>query len=255
MLAAAFDASGHEADQPVMVVAGFISSAADWASFSKEWYKRLSKDDLPYFHMREILKWNVPESQRRALFGDLMTIIKDHAYRKFGMAIVTRLTSRISHADKLRWYLGAYSLAGRACANDVYKWVARERIPSPVACFFEEGDLGAGLLRDGMIQDGFPPPVFLPGKKPRKTQDGTIVRHFLPLQAADFIAAEYFMYVSNEIRKSGKRSNVRWGFLEFEKMAGEVYAIDNRGSESWLKLLEMSKRIDELIRQHKRGNH
>jgi len=46
---AAFDASGHESDQPVLVVAGFVSSAKDWDEFSAKWLERLRADDLPYF--------------------------------------------------------------------------------------------------------------------------------------------------------------------------------------------------------------
>jgi hypothetical protein len=231
-----------------MVVAGFVSSAADWASFSIEWNKRLSRDNLPWFHMKEILSWDLPESGRRALLRDLMAIIKEHAYRKFGTALLTRdLVGRISIADRRRWHLCAYSLAGGACADHVDKWVGRERMTSPVAYFFEEGDVGAGLLRERMVQEGLPAPNFLPGKRPRKTKHGRIARHFLPLQAADFVAGEYFKHIDNEIRRPGRMSKPRWAFTEFEKMVGQVYAIDYPGAEGFLRMLEMSKRMGECL--------
>jgi hypothetical protein len=50
MLTAAFDCSSDKSEQ-FFVMAGFVSSAEEWANFDKEWRARLKMDNLAYFHM------------------------------------------------------------------------------------------------------------------------------------------------------------------------------------------------------------
>jgi hypothetical protein len=99
----AFDASGDESSQLIMVVAGFMSSAKDWEDFSIKWVSRLKEDDLTYMHMKEFahsagqfsVGWKGEEERRRRLLSDLMALITSHAYRKFGI-VVTNETFRKS---------------------------------------------------------------------------------------------------------------------------------------------------------------
>ncbi|MGB9488269.1 MAG: hypothetical protein WCD04_19420, partial [Terriglobia bacterium] len=65
MFTTAFDASGHESDQLIMVVAGFISSVDDWTDFSKKWKERLAEDGLEYFHTKEFSDWRLDDDPRR----------------------------------------------------------------------------------------------------------------------------------------------------------------------------------------------
>jgi len=69
-----FDASGHESDQPFLVVAGFVSSASDWDAFSVKWMERLERDGLPYFQGNQFAScsgifegWDQQEGRRRRL--------------------------------------------------------------------------------------------------------------------------------------------------------------------------------------------
>jgi hypothetical protein len=95
MFTGAFDAGGSEYDQPILVVAGFVSSAMDWDEFAVLWKKRLAEDNLTYFHAldfahsrKEFSGWKEQEPRRRKLLSDLIELIKRHAYRKFGSIVV-----------------------------------------------------------------------------------------------------------------------------------------------------------------------
>jgi hypothetical protein len=53
MFSAYFDASGKR-DQPIVVVAGFVSSVQLWAEWEREWLKRLSEDGISCFHATDL---------------------------------------------------------------------------------------------------------------------------------------------------------------------------------------------------------
>ena len=106
-LVAAFDASGKEASE-LVVVAGFISSQEDWRSFDKEWRARLRADGLDYFHMVDFANfrkqfavgWKEDETRRQKLFADLIGIIKGNVYRQFASAVEMRTFSTLSEEHK-----------------------------------------------------------------------------------------------------------------------------------------------------------
>jgi hypothetical protein len=95
MFTAYFDASGHE-DLTHLAVAGFVSHADHWIDFDRAWRVRLATAGVRYFRMSEFSQgvgqfvgWNGPEkkSEKKQLLGDLMTLIRRHAHRKFGVAV------------------------------------------------------------------------------------------------------------------------------------------------------------------------
>jgi hypothetical protein len=240
----AFDASGQENRSDALVVGGFVSSAEHWAEFSRQWIERLSRDGLEYFHRTEI-EHRVPKSKHNALFGDLMKIIKRNAYRKFVWAVLTKkLTDALSGEDKIREHIGAYSVAGTMCAKDVEQWMYENGMRSAPAHVFEEGDIGAGKLRDAMILNGMSAPVFRPGKRPKINSSGVTIQPFVPLQAADFIAGEYFMHVSRKI--SGSDFPMRRGLKEFESMPGYAYAVDRTAVEALPQVIGATKYLEAI---------
>ena len=97
---AAFDASGKE-DLRCIVVAGFVSSAKDWEGFHQAWRERLAVDGLCYFHMSEFAHstgtfregWKGNDDRRKKIFGDLVGIIKSHAYRSFACVMLPEVES------------------------------------------------------------------------------------------------------------------------------------------------------------------
>jgi len=214
MLTAYFDGSGHEADHPVLVVGGFISSAEDWALFEPQWLQRLAQERLEYLHVSEINgrnrqcrmhddcsdHWTI--RRRSALFQDLIKIIRLVAYRKFACIVVNRSFSEMSPDVRREFYLNAYSLAGRTCAARVREFIFsqwNDRLSPEL--IFEKGDRGHGKLIDRFEADGLGTPIFKSGRG-RIEKDGLITKCLLPLQAADLFA--YIVFdMMREYERSG----------------------------------------------------
>ncbi len=223
MFTAAFDGAGRETNQPIMVVAGFVSSAENWDEFSMLWNRRLQQDGLTYFHYKEFARWDADEVKvKRPMQRDLMKLISKYAYRKFGFIIsVDECPQMLSD----EWNIRAYALAAMDCVVQVDQWAtSSERIRrSSIEYVFEDGDKGQGRLITLMQNCGLPFPLFRPGKRPEQTPSGNSIPPFVPLQAADWVAGEYFMEAQRLVGKaSGKRKGPRWGFQEFETFTGNV---------------------------------
>lgn len=213
-LAAYFDAGGDQVDQRYLVVAGFVAPLTSWDEFEKRWRDRLAADGLKYFHAvefahsrKEFDGWRDDEQRRRNLLSDLMEIIKTHVSRKFSNVIINNaLNANISGLTKKRFHINAYSLAGRTCAARLREWMTLERWNTSVELIFEQGDIGAGLLRECLMRDGFQEPSFRP-KKDRQI-GATLELAPTPIQAADWLAYEIFL--------AAKKNNLdRWAMQEF----------------------------------------
>lgn len=214
-LIAAFDASGNESSG-LIVVAGFISSVKDWKSFSALWHARLEEDGLEYFHMvdfassREQFRqgWREDEARRQHLLGDLLGLIKSHAYRQFSSAVEMKTFSRLSAENKRKSSLNAYVLAARTCAADVRRWQGQEGFYSPTAFIFEDGDEGRGMLKRRFLEDGLSEPIFAPK------------RECAIVQAADILA--YELYRPHRDMLAGRRtpSRFRYAFKELRDIPG-----------------------------------
>jgi hypothetical protein len=219
---ACFDASGHESDQPYLVVAGFVSSAGDWDDFSVRWTERLRADGLPYFHAQQFASstgifdgWKDQEAKRRALGRDLMEVVAAHAYRWFMNGVQpSDMTKTFSDEERRQFHINGYALCGRTCVADLGRWLRGEQLEwntRPPDLVFEDGDIGKGLLQDLLVKHNYPAPQFLPGKKPKTTALG-VVEPFVPLQAADWLAYEGFRLLK---QGTNDRSAWRWAMREF----------------------------------------
>ena len=224
MLTTCFDAAGKEHGEPCLAVAGFVSSAGDWTEFSGLWNDRLQKDGLTWFHKVDFAHstgefkygWRENEPRRRSLLNDLMELITEYSYRKFGCAVINQsFGSLISEENKSQYYLNAYSLAGRTCAAHVRQWIQTEKIRgASVELVFAEGDEGKGKLITRLNEDGYVTPGF---RYPRDTMTSLGPSSgFVPLQASDWLAYEVFKAAKNK-----PDSDWRWAAGEFNKKPGE----------------------------------
>jgi hypothetical protein len=220
-LAAYFDASGHEADQKCVVVAGFVSSVEVWAELETLWTERLGKEGVKYFHAGEFAHstgqfdgWRGDTARRNALTGDLMEILKPRVFRKFGHVVIREALGEMSGENKEKFLVTAYSLTGRSCAADLRKYLAREKWQTAPELIFEDGDIGKGKLRDTLLRDGFAEPLFKP-KKDRVLKSGLTELGVVPLQTADWLANEMFQAI-----KQNRRD--RWPMKEFETTPGRL---------------------------------
>jgi hypothetical protein len=225
---AVFDASGHESDQPFMVVAGFVSSAGDWDEFSRLWLERLGRDGLPYFHANQFASgsgifkgWRPSDARTIALASELMALIRQHAYRYFVQGVrPSEFAQAFTPEERKNFDINAYALCGRTAVADLGRFLRgssltwdNTRIPDLV---FEDGDIGKGRLRDMLVRHNWPVPTFLPGKQPKPTKSG-VVKPLVPLQAADWLAYEFFRLLKLD---TIERDEWRWAAREFFSMPG-----------------------------------
>jgi hypothetical protein len=249
MLSFAVDASGDESTR-ILSVAGFGSSEQDWREFSRLWTARLEKDGLPYFRAVDAAHFRGPfahwhdkpdrDKLRELLFGDLMSILKSHVYRKFGCSIINSEFKSMSEELRGEFALTAYSVAGRTVEKKVREWINAEwTTHTPVAIVFEDGDKGKGKLIQRLHDDGCFLPTFRP-KKDTRFDDGTVVHGYTPLQAADWLAYELSLSVQwMEDDKAHQLSDFRWPMQEFVSIPGPLgtyTASDINGLEKGLAL-------------------
>ena len=245
-LIAAFDASGQE-ESACLVVAGFIASHDDWASFDKEWLARLKKDGLTYFHMVDFANfrkqfakgWEEDEPRRRRLLGDLVGIIKSHVYRLFSSSIEMNTFDTLSSENKKEYSFNAYVLAARSCAADVRRWQKREKFTPPTAYAFEDGDGGKGMLEKRFLEDNLSKPVFKL-KKDTVQPDGSTIRGYTPLQAADILAYELHKPHRDLLAGKPRIPRFRWALGELLRVPGEP------GYYSPKHLRDLNERLEAL---------
>jgi len=242
MLTFAFDAGGDDATD-YLTVAGFASSTEDWDEFSKKWKARLDQDGIGFFRAVDAASFRGPfehwrelpnrESLRRALFTDLMELIKSHTYHKLACTVVNKDFRETNSELRAQFAPRAYSLAARTCEKYARKWLVEEWKNCPemtVGIVFEAGDQGAGKLREQLFADeGHIPPTFKPKKDVRR-DDGTIEYGFIPLQPADWFAWETNRAVRDFYGTLESESQLRWPMQQFLGRPNGymgIYAVDN----------------------------
>lgn len=195
MFTSYFDASIGK-KEGVTIVAGWLSTIAEWEQFDIDWRLLLAQYDAPYFHMKEFAHsmgafkdWKGKEVRRANFLRKAVGIIKDHVRYGVAMMIEHGTFVEVNSLYQLSENFGnPYSLAGRHCVAEVHKWLKDNEYRSPVKYVFEDGDEGKGQLIELMEKSEKPLPIFEPSRD-RKTK-GEIRLGLRPLQAADFAAYE-----------------------------------------------------------------
>lgn len=224
MFTACFDAGGTPHDQELLVVAGFISTADEWNNFDRLWRKRLADDGLEYFRMAEFAHsrkqfrsgWKDNEPRRKALLGDLMAIIRLHAFRRFGCIVENQtFLNNVPRDFQAQYFLDAYTTASMACVRQVRDWGRAEGAPAleKVRFVFEAGDAGQAQLEKRFRNDIQTSISFKYKKGPQS---------FTPLQAADFLAYELFVGVKGVIGTKIRKRPPRWALSQFAEMYGPL---------------------------------
>jgi hypothetical protein len=261
MLTFAFDAAGDESTE-YMTVAGFASSANDWDRFSAQWQSRLDSDDIQFFRAVDANNFRGPfqhwydrpdrEQLRRALFSDLMELIKRHAYRKFGCTIVNKDFKESNDELRQQFADSAYSVAARTCEKYARHWALAEWSMCPtmqLATIFEAGDPGQTRLQERLRKDyGHIPPNFRP-KKTTPRKDEGVEYGFVPLQAADWLAWELNRAARDFYPdKLSSESQLRWPLREFlgrpDGYLG-IYTPDNL--DAMHNMLKLESEIDSWV--------
>lgn len=224
MLTACFDASGKEADQKYLVVAGFVSVANDWTDFDKLWRARLAIEGKTYFHRSEYGAVVKKGTEREKFFLDLIEIARSHAYRKVGCIVPIELFRKMVSVELREYFfLHSYVMASLVAMSQVMKWRQNESgfRDTPIRWIFERGDDGDTLLMKYMRSAGMRDPDFEFGKD-ATLPSGEEVKAFTPLQAADFLAYELFQVGQHYDNNCTRRPDYNYSFIDaFNEKIGE----------------------------------
>jgi hypothetical protein len=239
-LAIACDASGSKGS-PYLTVAGFVSSVADWTSFSEQWTARLKADGIEYFHAMDtpqfrgtLQHWHDREDRiklREALFQDLMDILVSHVYYYCGCVVINKKIDLVDEELRDTFRLSAFSLAGLSCERQIRKYLLTEWkhcTKMPVELVFEDGDANFGHLNQWLSSNTGVLPITRRFKKDTAQSDGIIIPGFVPLQAADWLAYElgllYRHYCEGKLKSP---SNIRWPMRQFLRLKGDARSYES----------------------------
>jgi hypothetical protein len=224
MLTTAFDCS-QDKQRKYFVMAGFVSSAAEWSEFDKEWRERLAIENLPYFHMNRFAHslapfdatWRKNETRRRALLSDLLDMIAHRAWRKFGCIIPLDSFRLFSDESKRHFVPSLIATAGRLIWPELEIWRRREGYREPARLVFEDGDAEKGTLIEAIKHVTGRSPSFESKKDiPEKSIVG-----FTPLQAADILAYEIQKVTQAEGFRFDEKP-FRFPYQQLEKTQGDI---------------------------------
>jgi len=223
----ALDASGSKSE-PMIVVAGFLSSVAGWNDFSEAWNRRLALAGIDCFHGKELYSYfsdekdeGIKRGKRNALLDDLMEIIRGAAFCKVGCVVEFDILNRLSEEQRELMRLKGYSYAGFSCYGQAQAYFrGKHWRPVGLEYIFEDGDEGKGDLIGGLRYVGVEP-EFRP-KKDTVRRDGTIRAGFTPLQAADWLAHTLFAYYRGYIESGRQELKKTWAYEQFEYIEGTV---------------------------------
>lgn len=186
-------------DSGVLVLAGYIASAEEWAAFSREWEKMLpagTLNDRGEYHFKMSEMALSPERMSR--LPGFHTIINKHVRLSVACAIreadIQRAASRLRFAEapavKLQHLTDPWFLCFLFLMNTFHKERALHpelfNLDEPVDFYFDDTSVKHAVLDSWSTYLEWRPPEYrdLYGATPRFEDDQV----FLPLQAADFRA-------------------------------------------------------------------
>lgn len=255
MYTVCFDTGRKKISEGIVAVVGFAAFTKTWQDFEVAWNACLRKYGLTYFHAGELAHftnqfrhgWREDEGKRRALQADLMDVIWSNELRRFGCCIPLAVHNEID-ADIRGRSFDAYVHAALASV-DHFNSYARSIRAERVKYVFEKGEREDDL-RKRFAQDGYSEPHFT-WKRPHRDRKGFLDDGFIGLQAAGWIAYEYWLDVSKTLDfgkpLTEKIESGRWAFQQFEKMLGVVQiAVTPESSQMVMRIRDDTRYLNDL---------
>src|SRR5262249_24419890 len=139
--------------------------------------------------------WRENEPRRRALLSDLMDIIRGHGLTRFGCAVPVGVHNELdsSVTDKS---FDAYAHAALAAVDHFNAYARREKVEQ-IHYVFEKGE-PEDALRRRFREEGFKDPHFT-WRKPHLDRKGFLDPGFMGLQAAGWVAYEYWLDMTHTL--------------------------------------------------------
>lgn len=189
-----FDDSGTHRSSQAITLAGYISTAEQWACFDEEWSAALSEWNLGFFHMTEFANranaykdWS--NQERKFRFARLAAIIKKHTVASVAVGFL-RSSYNQSFDKRTKQFVGPYGVAAMMCLTDVAERLGPAYPSARIAYVFEAGTEGKGqilsLFDMNFCNDDNREHFKLLSIKFEDKRD------FTPLQAADVLAYEHY---------------------------------------------------------------
>ena len=243
MLTTAFDISNDEKTHKFLVLAGFISDADRWSEFDVKWRARLAEDGLTYFHMHPFAHsigifdgWKEQEDRRRNLMGDLLLLIREHAYCKFGIVVQSH-SAAVMFPDHPKYKHKMLQVAVSGIVASVESWRARNRYQNPARYVFEYGDPGKGVIRKTVDRILHREPAF-EHKKDNLTEN---IVAFTPLQAADLFCFEVKKVFENDRTKLRPGARFRVPYEVLNKMNEDAIVFNDASASDFGPFLEIDR--------------
>ncbi len=235
-----FDASGG-VEHSGIIVAGYISTIAEWQRFDVEWRKVLREFNVCYFHMKEFAHsvgefdgWRGDEPRRRRFINALIGVLSKYAKAGFACMVKDSVWDSMNGIYPLAELYGCpYVLCGRDCVNKSYVWGrGKKYTQGQIRTVFDNGDKGKGHLIRVVEEAQKATPLF-EHAMPHQTNDSHGVT---PLQASDFAAWELLKAIT-----SGKEH------APFDEYRVSLQKLSKAVPVSWTQYLETD--ITELCRR------
>ena len=190
------DDSGHPADKPFVIAAGFVSTQRQWSAFELKWRAALLRFGLgDAFHMTDFMAQPRTSLKRDWVLGTLVSLINSHTCERFVGAVDMAAYKRVNEKYALEEFLATpFALAARNLAKNVNRWKTTAFHPEDrLLVYVEEGTKHYGDMEQVFKRDKLPPPVRLP-------------KSTAALQPADILGWEVFRYLqSGSVSKNMKR--------------------------------------------------
>jgi hypothetical protein len=207
-----FDESGTDENSKVIVVGGYVSPARSWRRLEIKWKKRLTKENVPYYHTTDIegfpprgiyKGWSRQRADR--LTDGLVPLLKDHIEWGFAVYLlredwngVIQAARQVYAPHEIKKF--PYVLLSKMCIEGlVLFWGDQLPKGEKIGFVFERNDCS------GKIVDGYTALAKRPTYAPRcgTIQIGDNKQNFPGLQAADLLAWHYRRFIE---QREGYRS-------------------------------------------------
>jgi hypothetical protein len=227
-----------------------------WQEFDELWLKRLKQEGLPYFHAGDFSHfsgafktgWKDDEPRRQKLFEDLMGIIQSCNLRKFGTIIPVKAHRTIDEALRKRLFLDAYVQGARTTVATFDNHARSLKVYPRVRYVFEKGD-SEDLVRKRFSDDCLNEPTFT-WKTEHLDRKGVLREEFVGLQAAGWIAYEYFLDLKRRNDSYARTKEARWAHEQFDRRVPGQIEIQTeesaRGNEVRLRVSEATRYLGEI---------
>jgi hypothetical protein len=162
------DDSGHPADQPYVIAAGFLSTKEGWLAFEREWKAVLRKHMIgDVFHMADFHGKRTKREEGKVM-EDLTRIIVRRAQAAFSVIVEMKAYRKVNELYPLEECIGTpYAIAARAVAKGINEWKAKFYKPEDsLRVFVEAGTKHMGDMEEAFRRDHLPVPQKIPKAHP-----------------------------------------------------------------------------------------